>query len=78
MTNETLAEQFKLVHGAFTRPSPAVVFLFDNVRIEFGGVTAADVSGWWTVSAGMNKTSPAFSVTGGLPSTRYSSEPSRT
>src|SRR5499426_76287 len=32
----------------------------------------------WIVSAGMNKTSPALSVTGGLPSTSYSSEPSRT
>src|SRR5262245_49673575 len=32
----------------------------------------------WIVPAGMNKTSPALSVTGGLPSTSYSSEPSRT
>src|SRR5262245_15865698 len=32
----------------------------------------------WIVPAGMNKTSPALSVTGGLPSTSYSSEPSMT
>ena len=32
----------------------------------------------WTVPAGMNKTSPALSVTGGLPSTSYSSKPSMT
>jgi hypothetical protein len=32
----------------------------------------------WTVPAGMNKTSPALRVTGGLPLSRYSSEPSMT
>src|SRR5262245_22774940 len=32
----------------------------------------------WIVPAGMNKTSPALSVTDGLPSTSYSSEPSIT
>ena len=32
----------------------------------------------WIVPAGMNRTSPALSVTGGLPSTSYTSEPSRT
>ena len=32
----------------------------------------------WNVPAGMNRTSPALSVTGALPSTSYSSVPSRT
>src|SRR5918995_5690121 len=32
----------------------------------------------WIVSAGMNRTSPALSVVDGLPSTWYSSDPSRT
>ena len=33
---------------------------------------------WWGVPFGMNSTSPALSVTGGLPSSRYSRAPSIT
>lgn len=32
----------------------------------------------WIVPAGMKRTSPALSVTGGFPSSRYSNTPSRT
>ena len=51
---------------------------FDNVGGELRRVALPTFFAEWIVPAGMNSASPALSVTGGLPSTRYSGRPSMT
>jgi NAD(P)-dependent dehydrogenase (short-subunit alcohol dehydrogenase family) len=66
----------KAITRAFGAADANVVV--NDVCSELRGVAARTFFTAWIVSAGSSKTSPASSVVGGLPSTRYSSDPSRT
>ena len=63
---------------SFTWPSLLAASLSDDVCRQLRAVAGADVLRGVDRAHRVNRTPPAFSVTGGLPSSAYSSAPSMT